>query len=304
MKKLTWILVLLLFFSCKKDNDARDPRLLRIEATEYTGNIVITGFQYDNQGRITSITRRKNNEPEVVVVTVAYSGNEAILQSSPDWDPSYNQTTEVRLTLDASGKVQKRIEYTHRVAKLQNPSQEYRYDTSINQYDAKGLLEKTTRSRRDSVWVQANYTIKRQFNFIVNYTNSDGNLLSRDEFVTYPYTTNQGGVITISGGSSEYHNVYHYTKAFPNKTDFKNAFVLNEYPFFNEDPPLNARYKKMPDQVTINNMDRDINGNVIFIANGNINLDRSYDTKGFLSTITIPPGSTQDTKINFFYGRQ
>jgi YD repeat-containing protein len=306
MKKLTWISVLLLFFSCKKDNDPRDLRLLKIEATDYHGDVVNTEYQYDKQGRIISISKKKNNEQSVVVVTVGYNGNEVLMLSTPDFDPAYTITTEVHLTLDGTGKAQKRIEYTHRAAKNPaiNPSQEFRYDTSINEYDASGLLQKTTRSRRDSVWVQQDYIIKRKFDFTVNYTNTGGNLVSRDEYVTYPYTTTQGGVTTISGGSSEYHNVFSYTKPFSNQTDFKNAFVLNEYPFFNYDPPLNNNYKNMPDQVGIHNIDRDINGNIIFNANGTISLDRAYDSKGFLASITIPPGNTQDTKINFFYGRK
>lgn len=306
MKKLTWISALLFLFSCKKDNDPRNLRLTRVEATDYMGNIVNTEYQFDNQGRITSITRKRNNEQPVVAVTVGYSGNEIVLLSTPDFDPLYTQTTEVRLTLDATGKPQKRIELTHRTAKapVANPSQEFRYDTSFYEYDGAGLLKKTTRSRKDSVWVQSNYTIIRKFDFTANYTNSGGNLVSRDEYATYPYTTTQGGVTTISGGSSEYHNVFSYTKTYPNLTDFRNSSVLNEYPLFYYDPPLNANYKNMPDQITVNNTDRDINGNVLFNGKSTINLERAYGEKGFLATITIPPGSTQDTKINFFYGRK
>lgn len=304
MKKLTSILLILLFFSCKKDNDPRDLRLLRIETTDYNGNLVNTEYQYDNQGRIIRITSKKNNEKPVEVVTVGYSGNDVFLVSFPDFDAAYTQSTEVRLTLDASGKPQKRIEYTNRVSKVPNPSKEFRYDTSFYEYDATGLLKKITRIRRDSIWLQQDYIVKRKFDFIVNYTNSNGNLISRDEFVTYPYTTIRAGVTTISGGSSEYHHVYNYTKGFSNGTDFKNAYVLNEYPFFFYDPPLNGNYKNMPDQIVVNNIDRDINGNIIFNGKGTYNLDRVYDKNGFLSTITIPPGSTQFVIFNFVYGRK
>jgi len=265
---------------------------------------VNTEYQYDNQGRITGITRKKNDEPPVSIVSVAYTGNEVVLVSFPNYDPSYNQTSEVRLTLDASGRIQKRIQSIHISSKSPGVSEEYRYDTTIYEYDATGLLKKTTQNRRDSLWIQTNYTVKRQFNSIANYTNSGGNLISKDEYVTYPYSTTQNGVTTVSGGSSEYHTVFNYTKGFSNQTDFRNAPVLKEYPLFSYDPPLNPNYKNMPDQFVVKNTDRDINGNIIFNITGTINVARNYDTKGFLSTITIPPGSSQDTRINFYYGKR
>jgi len=275
-----------------------------MESTEYSGNIVNTEYQFDNQGRITGITWKKNADPPVSLVSVAYTGNEVVLVSFPTYDPAYNQTSEVRLTLDGSGKTQKRIQKTHLSSKTPNGSQEYRNDTTIYEYDGGGLLKKTIQNRRDSLWIHANYTIIRQFNSTTNYTNSGGNLISKDEFVTYPYTTTQNGVITISGGSSEYHDVYNYTKGFANQTDFRNAPVLQEYPLFVYDPPLNGNYKNMPDQIMIKNTDRDINGNITFNISGTVNVGRSYDTRGFLSAITIPPGNTQDTKINFYYGKK
>jgi len=274
-----------------------------MEATEYSGNIVNTGYQYDNQDRISGITYKKNDEPPVSIVSVAYTGNEVVLVSFPNSDPSYNQTSEVRLTLDGSGRIQKRIQSVHVSSKSPNGSQEYRYDTTFYEYEA-GLLKKTIENRRDSIWIQSNTTIKRQFNSTVNYTNSGGNLISKDEFVTYPITTTQNGVSTISGGSSQYHTDFSYTKGFPNLTDYKNAAVLAEYPLFSYDPPLNPNYKNMPDQIAVINKDWDINGNIIFNITGTINVGRTYDTKGFLSAITIPPGSTQDTKISFYYGKR
>jgi hypothetical protein len=207
------------------------------------------------------------------------------------------------LTLDATGKLLKRIEYTHRVPDFPGlPSQEFRYDTVVYEYDAGGLLVKSTGSRRDSIWVQQDYTVIRQFASTVTYTNNAGNVIARDEYVTYPYRTTQGGVTTISGGSSEYHQVFHYSKAFPNQTDFKNAAVLNEYKQY-YDPGLNSNYKNMPDRVVINNIDRDINGTIIFNGNGAVDIDRTYNDRGFLSSVNILSANTHFRKINFFYGR-
>jgi len=303
MKRLTWVLALLVFHSCKKSNDPNDLRLQRMEATDYMGNILYTEYRYDGQGRITSIIEKRNNEQSVVAVTISYNGNEVALQSAPDLDPLLTQTTEVRLTLDATGKLMKRIEFTYKVSKFSQPNQygEFRYDTLLYEYDATGLLKKTTGSRRDSLLAPPDYKQIRQFSSTTGYTNNGGSLLARDEYVTYPYRTTQGGVTTISGGSSEYHQTFQYTKAFQNQTDFKNAVVLNEYqPYY--EPPLNSNYKTMPDQVIINNLDRDMNGTVIFTSNGTIGMNRIYDEKGFLSSVIIPPGHTQNIQTNYFYG--
>jgi len=304
MKKLTWILPLLLLLSCKKDNDPRDLRLLRVETTTYSGDIITTEYQYDNPGRIIGITSRKNNESPVTLVGVAYTGNEVWMVSSAEYDPSFTETKEVRFTTDASGKPQKRIEYLQRVSKAPSTSREYRYDTAMYVYDAAGLLKNITRVRRDSIWIRQDLIIKRKFDWTINYTNSGGNLVARDEYVTYPITRIENGVTTLSGGSSEYHQVYGYAKGFPNKTDFNNSIVKDEYPVFVYDTPLNSNYKNMHDQVAIDNTDRDLSGTIIFNSKGTIYMDRAYDKKGFLATMTKPPGNTQDIKISYIYGKK
>jgi YD repeat-containing protein len=302
MKRLPWILALLVFFSCKKSKDTDAIRLRTVESIDYMGNAVYTKYSYDHQGRITSITENKANEQPVTLATISYNGNEAVLLSSYD-DPSYKQTKELRLTLDATGKLLKRIEYTYRVNKafLIKPAEEFRYDTMAYEYDAAGLLKKATGNRQDSAWLQPDHTVKRQFISTINYTNSGNNITAMDEYVTYPYATTLGGVTTISGGSSEYHRVFNYTKAFPNGADFKNAAVLNEYKFYFYEPPLNSNYKNMPDQIGINNIDKDLNGTVIFTGKGTVDVERIYNPKGLQSTINLLSGNTHQRKINFFY---
>src|ERR1044072_4637549 len=98
MKKLTWIPVLLLFVSCKKDNDPGDLRLLRVETITYSGDTLTTQYQYDNLKRIIGITSRKNSEPPVTLVGVAYTGNEVWMVSSANYDPTFTETREVRFT--------------------------------------------------------------------------------------------------------------------------------------------------------------------------------------------------------------
>ncbi|MFT3934071.1 MAG: hypothetical protein QM726_10685 [Chitinophagaceae bacterium] len=302
MKLCYGLLFLPIVFSCSKSSDSSYKGLQSKETTDYTGNIVRFSYSYDAQGRITSITQQKNNGQPTLSLTVNYQGNEAVLLSFPDTDPAYVQKKQVRYTLDATGLPLQRIEFTQLTAKLVpvNPSQEFRNDTIMYEYDASGMLAKTTRSRRDSVWVETNYTIIRQFSSRATYSNSNGNLQLYDEYVTYPIVTMQGGMTTVSGGSSAYHQVYQYTKAFPNKTDFNNAFVLNEIKASYE-PLLNSHYKNMPDKVISDNTDKDMNGVTIFKGIDTINMDRLYNENGLLSSVRIPPGHTQDTLVRYFY---
>ena len=298
------IFTLLFFFSCKKSGDSVSARLIRTESTDYNGDVFYTEYGYDNQGRITTITEHKNNEQPAVPVTISYQGNEAVLLSFPEADPLYNQTTEVHLALDASGRMLKRIEYTYYVIKtstLQLP-EKFRYDTLLCEYDASGLLKKTTESRYDSSWTDpTTYSVTR-LSYTSSYTTDAGNLTGSDEYAVYPVISTKTGVTTVSGGSSEYHNVFRYMKSFPNKTDFKNAAVLNEYALYYE-PWLNISHQNMPDQVIKSTVDKDINGAVIFSFTSTIDIERSYNTDGLLSSVHVLSHNTPYPEINYFYGR-
>jgi hypothetical protein len=298
------IFISLFLFSCKKSSDSVATRLLRTESTDYNGNVFHSEYGYDKMDRITTITEYENNEPPAVAVTISYHANEAVLLSFPDDDPVYNQNKEVHLTLDANGRMLKRIEYTHGVAKTPpvQPTEKFRYDTLLCEYDASGLLKKTTQRRYDSTWVDPTYNTTTRLTSTVSYTMEAGNLTSSDEYAVYPVITRKGGIITASGGSSEYHNVFRYTKSFPNKSDFKNSAVLNEYLLYYE-PPLNISQKNMPEQVIRSSTDKDINGSVIFTGNSTIDIERSYNADGLMSSVNVLSHNTPYSQINYFYGR-
>ena len=298
------IFVLLFFLSCKKSGDSVATRLLRIESTDYNGNVLYTEYGYDHQDRISTITEHTNNEQPAAPVTISYQGNEAVLHSFPEIDPVYNQSTEVHLTLDANGRMVKRIEYTYYVAKTSplQPPEKFRYDTLLCEYDASGLLKKTTESRYDSTWADSTTNSITRLSFTRNYTTDAGNVTGSDEYAVYPVITRKAGVTTMSGGSSEYHNVFRYTKSFPNKTDFKNAAVLNEYGLYYE-LWLNVSNQNMPDQAIRSTVDKDINGAVIFSFTSTIDIERSYNTDGLLSSVHVLSHNTPYPEINYFYGR-
>ena len=304
MQKLFWLLVALTAFSCSKADKSRFSRLQRTEATSYNGGLVTTEYKYDGQSRITSILKKKDSAAATVMVTISYSGNEAVLVSFPDTDPSYTQQKEVRYLLDADGKPSKRFSFTLLTSKSGpgNYSLDYRNDTTSYEYDAGSLLVKSIRRYRDSLWFPSGKSILTTATFTITFINSNGNLVSTDEYVTYLRTDNQGGVPSVSGGSSEYKNAFEYSKSFPNNADFKNAFVLNEYLDYYQ-VPVNERYKNMPDRIQIDNRDWDLNGNVIFKATGGFDMKRVYNEQGLLSALIIPAGNTQDTVTRYFYER-
>ena len=295
---------LFIFCSCKKSNESAATRLLRTESTDYNGNVFYSEYGYDNQDRITMITNHENSEQSAIAVTISYNGNEAVLLSHPDIDPLYNRTTEVHLTLDANGRTLKRIEYTEDLSKpVPAPGAgKFTKDTLLSEYDADGLLNKTTESRYDSTWSDPTSFSARRLTATATYTNEGGNLTSFNEYAVYPVNSVSGGIVTVSGGTSEYHNVFRYTKSFANKNDFKNAAVLNEYALYYE-LLLNINYKNMPDQVIRNTTDKDINGAVIFSGTSTIDIERIYNTDGLLSSVNVLSQNTPYTTIKYFYGK-
>jgi hypothetical protein len=304
MKILTLSFISLLFLSCRKSANSVSTQLQRTEYTSYTGDVLYNEYGYDGMGRITSITQHVNTDQPVVAVTIEYNGNEASLISHPDNEPTLDQTREVILTLDIDGKLLKRIGYTHGISKEASPqpSELFSYDTLLCEYDAAGLLKKKTYSRYDSSWINPTLTLSTRLNSVVNFISADGNLVSSDEYVTYPRTTRDNGIVTVTGGSSEYHNVFDYSKSFPNRMDFKNAAVLNEFRYDYE-PLLNSNYKNMHNQMTTNNIDKDLNGTVVFTSNSTIDAERTYNSDGLLAADHIAPGHTQYVTVNYFYGK-
>jgi hypothetical protein len=294
----------LILFSCAKSTDADVTKLLRTEATDYNGNILYTEYNYDHNERITIIRHAEYNGQPADTITVSYNGNEAILLSFPKDDPVYKKTKEVRLALDANGKMLKRIAYTHGISMLPAVylTERFIYDTLTAAYDAAGFLKETKEGLYDSTRVDPSYYNVRNLSSTVTYTTISGNVTKSDEFAVYPGIMHQADTNIISGGSSEYHSVFSYTKSFPNKTDFRNAAVLNEYRDYYE-AFLDINYKNMTDQVVQSSTDKDINGTIIFSGGSTVDITRSYNTEGLLSEVNILTPATQFRKILYFYGR-
>ncbi|PWU02577.1 MAG: hypothetical protein C5B52_04965 [Bacteroidetes bacterium] len=304
MKTLVFIVIVLSFISCNKNAENLSGRLVKMESTDYTGQVLTTDYKYDSQKRIIEIRQYLNNFDSAYVVTINYNGNEITLLSNPNTEPLYDQSEEVRLTVDESGKLLRRIEFIHGISKSYpgQPPETFRYDTLIYEYDVAGLLKSTSESMYDSIFVNANFTSSTRLSSNVSYTNSGGNLISTDEYVVYPRITRQGSNVDTSGGSSEYHNTFSYSKGFPNLADFRNAVILNEFKLYYESP-FNSNYKNMPDQVVRNSTDRDSRGAIIFTGSSTIDMDRAYGSDGLLTSVNIPSHNTPYNNIQFIYGK-
>lgn len=304
MKLSMALFISVLLYSCKKIADNSPVKLLRTEATDNSGNVWHTGYNYDNSNRIIAIQTFENNDTPVIAVSISYHGNEVVLLSDPGTEPVYDQTMEVHLSLDENGKLLKRIEYIYGIEKnaTVQPSVMVRYDTLTYAYDAAGLLQTTTGSRYDSNYVDTTLYRVSRYTSTASYTNDGNNLTSTDEHVSYPIITKTFGVITNSGGSSEYRNIYNYPKLFPNHKDFKNEAVLNEYNLYYE-PPLNSNYKNIPDQVIRSSIDKDLNGTIIFTGSSTINIQRTYNDEELLSEVNILSLNTPYKVIRYFYGK-
>jgi len=304
MRILIVLLIYVLVFSCKKNADHSTIKLLRTESTDNVGNVLRREYECDNNNRIIAIKQFQNNDEPVTAVTITYNGSEVILLSHPDIEPLYDETTEVHLSLDENGRLLKRTEFTYEVEKVFSvkPSETFRYDTLSCAYNAAGLLSSASGSRYDSTFANATHNSVTHFTSAATYSNDGNNLTAIDEHVDYPGVIRADGTETPFGGSSDYHNIFSYTKAFPNTADFKNAAVLNEYNLYYE-MPINSAYKNMPDQITRSSVDKDLNGTIIFSITSIIDIDRSYNNEGLLSVVTILSQNTPYKLINYFYGK-
>ncbi|MEO6547313.1 MAG: hypothetical protein ABIN94_04915 [Ferruginibacter sp.] len=304
MKISIYIFVSLLLFSCSKSDDPAAIKLLRTEATDYNGIILSTEYVYDNMNRIVAIKQAENNAPANVSVTIDYKGNEAVLISFPNIEPSYKRTKEVHLSLTENGKMLKRIEYTHGVSI--NPAvllpETFLYDTLTCAYDAAGFLTETSRSLYDSSGGDQANNAGSRLTSTTTYTIQAANVVSSDEHAIYRVTRRNAGIVTTTGGNSDYHHTFNYTKKYPNQTDFKNVAVLNEFLDYYE-LVMNVQQKNMPDQVVINTIERDLSNAVTFTLNTTVDIERAYNGEGLLSNINILTSNTQYRKILHFYGK-
>ena len=288
MKIISIILIVAIFVcACKKESFTRfeDIRLTGTETQTQSGGILKSEFDFDEMGRITKVTSRFDTF-SVPVYTISYSGNQVLLTFPGDPSDS------IWLNLRADGNVESRITHYYFEPTAPYWQQGIYFDTLIHEYDAAGLRSKSTYHLFDSSWNNpgTNTIYSRRRQKISSYNNADANIAS----LTYEENTISNA---ISAGNTTTTirkvngiDTYEYHSKALNKTDFKNAAILDELQLLWT--PVNYRYKYLPDKITVTQVMRDENNNVLSTDNYTMSTEYNYNTFGFLKTkllVPLPP---------------
>jgi YD repeat-containing protein len=302
MKISIFIFASLVFISCNKSDEPTPIKLVRTETTEYNGDKLYTTYDYDGQSKIISIRTARNTKPMALSASINYNGNEVVIQNWPDFYPNDSVIVNTRLTLGSDGKLLKRVSFMHTFNKSGTHYKSDVHDTLNYLYDAVGLLKETRRAMFVYSWSDTANTYSAWINRNCTFTNISGNLVNSDEHISFTNLSRNNSINTAGGGSSDYHKTFNYSKAYPNKTDVKNAAVLNVFYDDTYEPFLDAGYQNLPDQVMGRNVDKDLSGTIIFSGNYIMDVTRRYNADGLLSEVNFLNPS-QYRKILYFYDR-
>lgn len=318
MKRSFFLIGLSLCFTCKKDSIDDGPlKLLRKEATNYNGEQVKMEYTYDAHGRIITIKKAVNGAALTDAVTITYNDNEITLVSQPVDQGSRPNTFDkvVRLTVDASGKLLKKIGYAFRENGGFSPFKRFMYDTLTCAYDPAGYLQTTTRSFVDSSRSIGRSTYTYRVTNRDSFTTNGSNLTSKIEHLLFTkHSTNDAGATTyFTAGTTIKTKHYTYIKSYPNKADFSNITILNEtqdfegltdyYNWMDLIEPFASGYQNIADETEVQDMERDANGNITGTYSAHFGFERTYNTDGLPSTITVLNPGNYYQNIQFFYGR-
>lgn len=308
MKRLfLLILPAFLLFSCKKDDpiNPAEVRLLQTKWTDGNGNLFTTLLDYDAEGRIIRLSHQTNNNPPKVYANVTYSGNEVRMVETGESNAASAHTREVKFVLDGNNQPQSRIELiTNEYFPPQNWAQrDFFADTAIYIYDGQGLLLKKTGTSRDSVWSNngSEQTSVRTKTHTTDYTTTNGNLSSVVRTSQENYRLRTAYSTYTSQGSEEDRYTFEYSQAYANQTDFKNAFLLEEFSVLLSEYPLNKNYRNLPDKINSSSVSRSGTGAIISSSSNSGTVAFSYNKYGFLATMGSHPDPAQNKQ--FIYSR-
>lgn len=286
------LLSLLFFIACKKEEvqaNTDDIRLKEIETIYRDGQKGYETIEYDASGRISKISSRLNNGPVLSLFDVTYSNNEIRLIYLQSNTAAKKTSDTIWLVLDNKQRILQRRSHRYlAVVSLQEPPQNrYTYDTTNFEYDAAGLLKKQNWSLRDSLW--SNNGMIRIYNTYAtsttNYTIQGDKVVNANVSGNREIQLRHSGSLSISNYSHTSKHTYHYTKAYPFKTDFSNAAVLNEMNFFNS-VGFSKSHAFIPNMIETSAEDKDGNGTITSSDNYTINQHYTYNSYGFIASRT------------------
>lgn len=312
MKLLLLLAVCICLFSCTKDDPGPAKRLDRREEVYHDGSSQIMAFEYDAKGRIVNIRLGSGNQALQPFITVSYSGNEATATFQPYKDGSITVTRQLRLLLDADGRLLQKFFHAEKADATDPLYYEGSADTMNLSYDPGGFLQTISYHRTDSFWRNSSIWTSRD-SFITQYTTIDGKLTNADQLGGTIYTLVDGGTVTISTRTKEYHSTFGYTKQHPNNLDCSNPGILNMVIGFNAssqyydvnvfEPIADARYRYLPDRTQKLALEVDENGNIAVGFNADVELDRIYNKDGMLETTEVLTPNQGLQRVKYFYTR-
>lgn len=312
MKLLLLLTACIWLFSCTKDDPAPAKRLDRREEVYHDGSSQIMAFEYDATGRIVNIMLGYGGQSLQPFITVSYSGNEATATFQPFKDGAITVTRQLRLFLDADGRLLQKFFHAQKADASDPLFYEGSADTMNLSYDTGGFLQTISYHRYDSSRRSSSIWTSRD-SFITQYTTIDGKLTNADQLGGTVYKLNDGGNITISTRTKEYHSTFSYAKQHPNNLDCSNAGILNMVIGFNAssqyydvnvfEPIADARYRYLPDRTQKHALEVDGNGNIAVGFNSDVELDRTYNKDGMLENTEVLTPNQGLRRIKYFYTR-
>jgi len=315
MKKHSTLVVPVIFClvctsACKKDKPAvntDEVRLIGLDMKLDVNSTLHISFVNDPAGKIRQISSKLDNAVSPHIdYNVLYNANNPneITVAMPALSNSGTEHADTtHLLLDANGSVTKRIHYAFEEYKPPAaPQRTYWFDTTTYVYDGAGLLIKETRSLRDSTWLNAGFvqTTNTRTTGESIYTNVNGDLKGVISLNHITTTTRTGSnTIVVMRGSSGNLSLQ-YIQSYPNKTDFKNAAVLNELKLFG-DLPMNKNYQHLPSYTQLIYQELDQNGATISGHTSSTNNQFAYNYYGFVESKMDP--AVPQKKVRFVYSQ-
>ncbi len=317
MKKNSTLVVPIIFClvstsACKKDKppvNTDEVRLTGLNTKVNGGTSTLhISFVYDPDGKIRQITSRLDNAASPnILYNVLYSANNPneIVVAVPAIVTSGNEITDTtHLFVDANNMVTKRIRLAFEGYKApQNlPKRTYTYDTTTYAYDGAGLLIKETRGSTDSTWFNPGIveTTNIRTTGESNYTNLNGDLKQVISLNHTSTTTRTGSNTLIEIRGSSGNLSLQYFQLYPNKTDFKNAAVLNELKLFG-DLPMNKNYQHLPSYTQLIYQELDQFGATIGGHTSATNNQFAYNYYGFVESKMDP--AVPQGKVTYVYSQ-
>jgi hypothetical protein len=280
---------IILFSSCKKDKPVSGEKRLVSTTTFSTGGPTYRDFQYDGSGRL---TKRIARQGDLLTVTaeLSYTGNEVAITYPAE--PSITQQ-DTRYQLDGSQRPSRRI-FSHfedfTSPQGFGPEKHFGSDTTNYEYNASGFMFRYNGVLKDSLSYYPTIGVLQNSTNTVTYTAvyemEGGNLktVKRTSVENYFQVNQPPGTTYGFQKTVEETTVFYYDKNYPNKFDFRNAFLLTELdvlPFDQYTP--NPGFLNFPNKAITTTITKNAGGNIVSTNVDTQEVNFDFDKEGYIS---------------------